>query len=397
MKNKTHEKYVKFNIKDKDRAMKHFEREILSKTTQIFEYTNLPEELKGLEPILETFLQKNGNVFFHKVDGKLYFFTGGLGGEYDAYYRPTIYTIANPYLNYTTQAEIGVDGVLMKNDTFNEGLLPIIQKYGILLIESNISINNAIVNTRDFNTFSAQDDKTKASAELYQKKIVDGDYAVIGESALLEGLKRHPTPPLSGTMTELKELRQYIKAQLFSDLGLKTAHNMKSQYVSDSENIINDDTLLPLVQDMLRSRRQAIEEINEMYDLNIEVDLSGTWKLQQEKVNLELEQIEKGNLPLNEPYEPIEEHEVLEGQTHQEDDEGAQNEDLAPQSEDTSQEVQEEEPEQETQEEEPEQEVQDEEPEESDVDVDVTVNVEINENPEEGPEDDEEDDEDEEV
>ena len=394
MKNKIHEKHVQFNIKDKDRAMKHFEREILSKTTQIFEYTNLPEDLKGLEPVLETFLQRNGNVFFHKVEGKLYFFTGGLGGEYDAYYRPTIYTIANPYLNYSTQAEIGVDGVLMKNDTFYEGLLPIIQKYGILLIESNISINNAIVNTRDFNTFSAQDDKTKASAELYQKKIVDGDYAVIGESALLEGLKRHPTPPLSGTMTELKELRQYIKAQLFSDLGLKTAHNMKSQYVSDSENIINDDTLLPLVQDMLRSRRQAIEEINEMYDLNIEVDLSGTWKLQQEKVDLELEQIEKGNLPLNEPYEPIEEHEVLEGPTPQEDEESPQNEDMTPHSENQEPEPQEEEPEQETQDEEPEQEVQEEEPEESDVDIDVTVNIEINEDPEEeGQEGDEEDDE----
>lgn len=329
MSNKIFDRKKEYSIKNKTRAMKDFTKEILSKTTQIFEYKNLPEDLKGLEYVLESFLQQNGNVFFTKVKGKLYFFTGGFGGEYDAYYRPTLYTIANPYLSYSDHLKIGEEGVLMRNDTYDQGLLPIIEKYGTLLIESNISINNVIINTRDYNAFSAQDDKTLESAKLYQKKIEDGDTAVIAESALLEGLKRHPAQLHSGAMTELKELRQYIKAQLFSDLGMKTAHNMKSQYVSDAENIINDDTLLPLVQDMLRHRKAAIEELNDMYDLDIEVDLAGTWKLQQEKVDLELDLLDHGDIldgddidtSLNDQEQPLESEEDNHDETHQEEDE----------------------------------------------------------------------------
>lgn len=329
MSNKIFDRKKEYSIKNKTEAMKNFTKEILSKTTQIFEYKNMPEDLEGLDYVLESFLQQNGNIFFTKVNDKLYFFTGGFGGEYDAYYRPTLYTIANPYLSYSAHLKIGEEGVLMRNDTYEQGLLPIIEKYGTLLIESNISINNAIINTRDYNAFSAQDDKTLESAKLYQKKIEDGETAVIAESALLEGLKRHPAQLHSGALTELKELRQYIKAQLFSDLGMKTAHNMKSQYVSDAENIINDDTLLPLVQDMLRHRKQAIEELNELYDLNIEVDLAGTWKLQQEKVDLELDLLDHGEIledddidtPLNDQEGPLESEEDKQDETHQEEDE----------------------------------------------------------------------------
>lgn len=359
MKNKHFEKTVQYNIKDKDQAMKHFTREILSKTTQIFEYRNLPEDLEGLEYLLETFLQKNGNVFFHKVKDKLYFFTGGLGGEYDAYYRPTLYTIANPYINYSTQAKIGEDGVLMRNDSFAEGLLPIIEKYGAMMIESNISIINAIINTRDYNAFSAQDDRTRASAELYQQKIEAGDTSVIAESAALEGLKRHPAQIHSGAMTELKELRQYIKAQLFSDLGMKTAHNMKSQYVSDAENIINDDTLLPLVQDMLKQRKIAIEELNKLYDLEVEVELSGTWKLQQEKVEIELDMIENGELIDGDDLYDTEDT-PPEGQEGPSEDEEPETEETLPE-----------------QEEEPQEALNEPEEEEADIDIDIIVNSEV--------------------
>lgn len=291
-------------LKDKAGALATFKREILSKTSQIFEYRNLPPELEDLVSLMETRLQEGGHLFFQKVKGDLYFFYGSAGGERDAYYIPTMYVVSNPALNHYVNARIGVDGVLMKNDTFGQGLLPIIEKYGMLLVEAMISFNNAIINTRDYNAFSAQDNRTRKSAELYQKKIEAGETAVIAETAMLDGLKRHPAEIHSGALTELKEFNQYIKAQLFSDLGLKTAHNMKSQYVSDAENIINDDTLLPLVQDMLTNRQIAVKAINQMYDLDIEVELSGTWKLQQEKVDMEVEALENGEL-LSEDQEGV--------------------------------------------------------------------------------------------
>lgn len=290
--NKLFERYKDWHIKDKHRALRNFVDILLNKTVQIFEYRNLPETIP--EKILEEMLQTNGNVFFTKVNGEYYVFTGGLGGEPDVYYRPTLYTIANPALNLSKSYTIGKDGVLIRNDWRMRGLLPLIHKYGVLLVESDISINNAIIATRDYNAFSALTDNARASAEEYQRKIEAGDSYVIGEKSLIESIKRHPTNPNNNTMRDLKEMYQYIKAMLYSDLGMKTAYNFKSQYVSDQENVINDDTLLPLIDNMLDMRQEALAEINEMYGLDIQVKLKGTWELQQEEVEQAISALEEG-------------------------------------------------------------------------------------------------------
>lgn len=293
MNNKWFDKIKDLNIKNKKTALINFIDNMLNKTQQIFEYKNLPDSIP--EDILERMLQTNGNVFFHEVRGTLYVFTGGLGGVPDVYYYPTIYTIANPALQYSTSARIGIDGVLMKNDSAMQGLLPLLHKYGVLLTEMDISINNTIINTRDYNAFAAGDDRTKLSAEEYQRKIEAGETAVIAENQLLDGIRRLPSQSTSGTLRDLRETYQYLKSLLYSDLGLKTAFNMKSQYVSDEENIINDDTLLPLIDNMLECRQTAIEDVNKMYGLDIQVKLRGTWELQQEEVNRAIEVLEDEN------------------------------------------------------------------------------------------------------
>ena len=124
--------YLKYQeqIKSKDKSVNSYIQKMLAISQAMFVYTGLPETLPQVE--LETLLQTNGNVFVTKVNGDLYAFTGGWGGVPDAYNRPTEYIVANPYLQLNKTYKIGVDGVLVKNDSGANSLLPIFGKYGVL-------------------------------------------------------------------------------------------------------------------------------------------------------------------------------------------------------------------------------------------------------------------------
>lgn len=253
---------------------------MLDRTQVMFDYENLPETIPARN--LEIMLQLNGNVFFTEVEGKYYVFTGGLGGEPDVYYEPTIYTVANPALNFSKQLKIDAEGVLIRNDSYGVGLLPIFQKYAALLAENEITMRIADINDRIMFLLSAADDRTKASAEKFLSDVQDGKLGVISDNAFLESLKVLPTTTQNSVrLTDLIEFEQYLRAGWFNDLGINANYNMKRESISPDEAQLNDDALLPFVDDMLECRRIGLEKVNNMYDLDIKVNLASSWLKEQ--------------------------------------------------------------------------------------------------------------------
>ena len=131
--------YSYYPIKNKEQNITDFVRYMLNRTSQMFKYTGLPDTIPKRN--LELMLQQNGFVCVTKVDGKLYAFFGGLGGIRDAYYMPTICTVANPFLNFSKNLEIDKDCVIIPNDSTYTGLAPLLTKYGTMLCENDISMH----------------------------------------------------------------------------------------------------------------------------------------------------------------------------------------------------------------------------------------------------------------
>ena len=247
-----------------------------NKTMAMFKYHNLPDTIPCYE--LENLLQKNGFACVAQVEGSLYAFDGGLGGEPDVYYRPTICTVANPALKLTRDFEIDKDCVIVKNDSNMVGLSHTIAKYNTLLAENEITMLIALINSRMNIIFSGADSATKASAEQYLNMIVQGKLGVISDNAFLESLKiQIGSTTRNNVFEDLIRLNQYLKAGLNNAIGLNSNSAMKKERLITAEIDVNNTALYPLIDDMLECRRIAIEKINAMFETDISVELNSSW------------------------------------------------------------------------------------------------------------------------
>lgn len=267
---------VPWDRKEKDRNTRNQVMYMLDRSLLMFEYHGLPDSIPAIE--LERLLQSNGFAGVTEVQGELYAFYGGLGGEQDVYGRPTTMVISNPALNYNETLTIDEDVILMRNDSMMLGLIPTFAKYCSLLNENEITMALASISQRVNNLISVADDNTASSADKYLKQLEEGKLGYIFESKLFDSLQTNPMNSAGGgSISDLIELQQYLKASMYNEIGLNANYNMKRERLNSAEVEMNSDNLYPLVDNMLEHRRIALEQINEKYGTEISVEFNSSW------------------------------------------------------------------------------------------------------------------------
>ena len=280
-------------ITNKKEQLSKFRADMLNKSLTMFEWKNLPDTLPAVE--IEKQLQTNGYSIIAKVEGNVYAFQGGFSGQ-DPYNQPTKAIVNNPSLNYNGTFTINDDCVIIKNDDMQQGLIHIYNKYGTLLIENQITMLMTDYNYRMPFTISSKDDSTTQSAREYLQKVIDGSLGVIGEAKLFDALKVTPTNNKGvNSFADLYGYQQFIEAQLNNTIGLATNNNMKRERLTTNEIEVNKNASYPLIDNMLRNRKQAVEKINKMFDLDIDVEFSSIWNGTNEDDN----NGNNGDIPIN--------------------------------------------------------------------------------------------------
>ena len=291
------------DILDKRRSIYNYVMFMLDRTNQMFEYNGLPDTV--IPQMLELYLQVNGHIGWVEWDGDLYALPGGWGGAPDPYYRPTIYIIANPALGGSKDFKIvnhlppydkevwsaKPEGVLMKNDTLMRGLFYMFSRYATELAENDVSIRSAQINSRQQTLLVGNTDREIASARAYIKALEDGKLEAVMDQAMVNtGIRpANVSVQSANVIIQLIELQQYLKASWYNEIGLNANFNMKREYLSEEELASQTDTLLPLIDDMLRCRQDAIDVINKAFGTNITVDKNSAWLNKQEALDTEQE------------------------------------------------------------------------------------------------------------
>lgn len=306
------------DILNKKLSAMHYVFTMFNRTNQMFEWKGLPDTIPM--EIMELYLQLNGQCAITEVGGKLFAIPGGLGGPPDPYFRPTVYIAAIPglrdgdhsfsrsmkvvnHLDPFSPIETNGECVLIKNDTMMEGLLYLFARYAAQLTENDISIRSAQINARAHVNITADTDSEAVSARAYLSALEAGKLEIIMGKAFMDGLKvENLSMNSANVIIQLIELQQYLKASWYNEIGLNANFNMKREYQSEEELQANTDVLLPLVDNMLKCRKEAVEKINEHFGTSISVDKNSAWEnkqkerdTEQETKEAEKDAIEKGD------------------------------------------------------------------------------------------------------
>ena len=318
---------------------------MLARLQKMFKYSGLPDSIP--RQYLENYLLVNGSCIIARdkknpSDPSIYAFVGAAGGEPDIYYRPTKYMVANTSLNFSAEYYISStdpnhepDAILVRNDTMWQGLYPMMARYASLISENLLTIRTADVMLRVLALITAPDDSSRLAADQFLKDITDGHLASIAENRFMDGIRMQNPPSNNGSyLTQFIELHQYLVGSFYNEVGLNANYNMKREALSESETGLNDDSLMPLCEDMLRCRREDMEAVNALFGTSISVDFDSSWLSNtiERLLNLKQQSSEASSQLANPAREEVSEEEdgkegaSMEGVSDQSDEETEKNE-----------------------------------------------------------------------
>lgn len=303
---------------------------ILNKTARMFRYTNLPHSLPAVA--LERMLQWEGAATIAKVSakpngygisfdmpdadrytysGQIYAFSLNMADAPDPYNEPYKVVITNPGFTPSIgeEREINKDCVVIRNDTYMQGIKRMIEYYAAMLTEGEISLRSTLVTLRNQVIFVAKTEPQKKNIEAYIKGLESGEYVSIFAPDLGMPVQIDRPTGSSNSVELAVNGIQAIRAMLLNELGINESLSLKREYVSAQEIETGGDMLMPLIDDMFECRKRGIEQVNAMFGTNITVEKDSAWELKDRSVELaveekeaEVEQVKEGEE--NEPMEP---------------------------------------------------------------------------------------------
>lgn len=266
----------KYNPKSKSVNVVDYLDMLYNKTLTMFLYTDLPETLPFEE--LEKLLQVNGKCWVGELEGNLVALS--INYRYDnvdVYNRPIYADVYIPNSKETKTIKLS-DGVVFKNDYLEKGLSKIFEKYSYLISESELTLYLVNLWKRTEKVFTANDDGTVESVREYLSKVEDGELGVIVSNMLFDSLNVKTYGDSGGSLKELIEYDNYIKSQLYSEIGLYSNENMKKERLVVSEIETGLNSIYPLVDNMYNSRIKSIKQLNEKFNLNVDIEFTSSWE-----------------------------------------------------------------------------------------------------------------------
>ena len=250
---------------------------LLSKTCSCFYFKNLPDTLD--EFYIKSTLLCEGDICISEWDGSLYAVSGFAGGEPDEYYKPTVYTMAQPRLG-SKSVNVGENGVVIYNTPLDAyisgGLYGLISQTATLLADNIVSINCCQINSRVAAFITADSEAQAIAAENILKNLYAGKPYKVMRSDLIDKINVNPiaTAATSNTISELVELHNYIISNYFQSIGIRANNMRKKAHLLQDEIDVQNEFLQVSIYEIMSSWQKGFDKVNEMYGTNIEVCLS---------------------------------------------------------------------------------------------------------------------------
>ena len=171
---------------------------------------------------------------------------------------------------------IGEDCVIIRNTSMMNSLSGLIRRTASQLAHADITLRAALVNYRANEVLSADDDATAESINAYYDSLYDGKLKAIVDSGLINGVKNLSSSKSYADLLKLTDVKNEIMRSFFAEIGIRQKSDKRERLVTEE---VESDSMMLLfnIHDMLEQRKNACEEINKIFGLNMSVELSEEW------------------------------------------------------------------------------------------------------------------------
>lgn len=270
-------------------AFGYWVNNLFERISRLFKYTGTGDDLSGgIDQVhIEKPLLINGNVGICKYDGILTAFNGSYSGVSVYYDRYPFYMVRSPL--YSDMKTIGKDITVIRNNSTESSLLPMVKRYAVMLAHAEITLNTLLVNARVSSVPTVLNTKQKALVDEWRNGLYNGKINTLLDSGFLsvKWVDINNNAPVN--IKDLVEVRENILCSFYHDVGVRTTIQKKGNLI-DAELKGNDAMLLININDMLEERQRGCERVNAMFGTNWSVD-----KCEELKYNDSISVDEKGD------------------------------------------------------------------------------------------------------
>lgn len=272
--------------------------EIFSIPLGMFEYDGIPEELYEYWECFESWLCGTGCVAIGYLDGKLIFAKGGLGGG-----RINDYGFMTEFIGATMNGkairwEIGKDCVVFWNNKLHRPDADIWRTVD-LLDDIDISITDNVLYSRFYPVPMAKDSKIFEQIKTIFENLKKGGKktTVINRNADVSDIIAgggDPVPVLNLTDVKNADKIQYlirarddVKRWFCTRYGqaVQGTGKMAQQTEDEIDGYTSVSFIYPL--EKYEMRKKAVEQVNELFGLNLEIHFSPAWMVEFKKFVME--------------------------------------------------------------------------------------------------------------
>lgn len=290
---------------NKEEIRNNLERSIMKKAYMMLDYENLPDSVP--KRAVKMYLHGNGHFAGFLKDGTPKISWGAFAGKFDEYYFPKEYIVTNPYMfisENSRRMSIGSDCIIVRNDSLAEPLTHIIAKYVDMMTENEVSMIICDILARAQGIISAKDNAQMESAETYLKKIFSGAIVPIKSDTFAgENMETIPFGTAHYILTDLIEYEQYVRASLYSELGINLNFNMKRESLNSAEVGMDEEILKPYIDNMIEVQQEDFNMLSDLWGLEtpVKIKKGSVWKDMDLQDRLQEIQVEQAEKALEEP------------------------------------------------------------------------------------------------
>ena len=175
---------------------------------------------------------------------------------------------------YSGSRTVGKDIVVIRNNSLKNSTYSLVHHYATLLAHNEVTLVDTLINVRDGGGIPvATTEKQKQSITAYQSKIFNGQYGVVTDIGNLGLQYIGSDRKTHQNIMDIVTTREKILKSFYSDIGVRSAFEKRSNSV-EAEVEADTSLLLLNLSDMLDSRKKGAEEVNKLFGTNWNVHIA---------------------------------------------------------------------------------------------------------------------------